>query len=253
MKQCIAHTGKWAVIGCVALWLAGCASVPESRAFNRAAHGGIEVIDVLPMQAREVDLMIVNNPGYSFGLIGFGIAEANRIPKRNWLREQVATEKFDHLAVFRTRFTQAMEARGYQLRWPDPLIQDKAVKTARTDLGLRKQYVANGENAQLDLAFGFIGYASAGSQDNAPYRPSLVAAGKLQSADGRTGLFSEVVVYNDVFPFYSGKSIVIQPDAAFRYPDFDDLRTAGSTSVEGLRVAVEATADKLAEQFGAVK
>ena len=253
MKQSMAHTGKWAVVAWAALWLAGCASVPESRAFNRAAHGGIEVIDVLPMQEREVDLMIVNNPGYSFGLIGLGIAEANRIPKRNWLRGQVATGKFDHHAVFRARFTQAMEARGYRLRWPDPLIQDKAVKVARTDLGLRKQYVASGNNAQLDLAFGFVGYASAGSQDSAPYRPSLVAASKLQSADGKTGLFSEVVVYNDVFPFYSGKSIVIQPDDNYRYPDFDDLRDAGSESVDGLRVAVEATADKLAEQFGPVQ
>ncbi len=208
---------------------------------------------MLPFAKSEIDLLIVNNPGYNLGLIGAGIAEAHRLPKRNWLRRQVASDGFDHLEVFRARFTEAMQARGYRLQWPEPLVVVKNVKVPRATLGLRKSYRPVSSDAQMDIGFGFIGYAAAGTQDSAPYRPTVVAAAKLISADGKNPLFTEVVNYNEVFGFYEGKAIVLQPDDAFRYPDFDDLEAAGPTAVSGLKAAFEATADKLAEQFGPVQ
>lgn len=65
--------------------------------------------------------------------------------------------------------------------------------------------------------------------------------------DAETGevLFSEQVLYNNVFN--NRDAIIIEPDARFAYPDFDDLDAAGEASAEGMRLAIEAAALRMAK------
>ncbi|MBB5016025.1 hypothetical protein [Rehaibacterium terrae] len=232
--------------------LTGCVTMPESRAFNAAANPEIKRIAVLPMRESEIDLLIVNNPGYSFGLVGAAIAEANRVPKRNWLREQVTARNFDHIEVFQQAFTEAMARRGFELVWPGQVVENGA-KAKRSATGLRKAYTPiDDADAQLDLNFGFVGYAAAGSSDGAPYRPTAIVFAQLVTKDGKQVLFSDHVVYNNVFPGNSA-GIVLNPDPTHRYPDFDDMKAAGPMTVDGLRLAFETVAETLAKQFGSVQ
>ncbi len=232
----------------LALATSACVSTPKQIAFNRGAEP-IKTIQVLPLRHSEVDLMILNNPGYSFGLIGFTIAEVNRTSKRDTLREHAAAAGLDHVADLRAAFDQAMSERGYAVRWSEPAMEpEKGQHAKRGSDGFRKTYAAiESVDAILDLSFGMFGYVASGTGDSAPYRPTAVLIARLLSADGKRVLFSDFIIYNNAFNQKS--AITLQPDPAYAYPDFDDLDAAGATAIEGLRVATREAARTLAKQL----
>jgi hypothetical protein len=234
----------------VLLALGGCVTAPKHLAYNHEEAASTKRIVVLSMRHSDIDLLIVNNPGYSFGLIGMAIAEANRAPKSHWLKDEVARDHFDHVVEFRAALTAAMSARGYELRWSDPVqLPDGAKDVAREQFGLRKAYgPVSDADAQLDVDFGFVGYAAAGSTDSAPYRPTVVVSARLVGADGKRVLFEDYIVYNSVFSFMD-KPITIDPDDHYRYPEFNALHDAGPDAVKGLQVAFRAAAEELAKQL----
>lgn len=238
---------------CAALFLfalAGCVSAPKHLAFNREADSGAKRVVVLTMRHSDIDLFIVNNPALNFGLIGLAIEEANRQPKAHWLKDEVTKSRFDYLGEFRSALTEAMAAKGYELRWSDPVqLPEKAKDVARENYGLRKTYASVIDaDAQLDINFGFIGYAAAGSSSDAPYRPTVVLSARMVSADGKRVLFEDLIEYNPVFPNQSSP-ITIEPDDQYRYPEFNALQAAGPQAVKGLQVAFNRTAAELAKQF----
>jgi hypothetical protein len=69
----------------------------------------------------------------------------------------------------------------------------------------------------------------------------------LIGADGKTRLFEDNFAYHNVFN--QNYAVVIEPDERFSYPDFDDLDAANNESAEGLKTAIQALADKIAEQL----
>lgn len=230
------------------LLMAGCVSGPRQRAFDKTAGMAIKSIEVLPMRHSEIDLFIFNNPGYRFGLIGLAIAEANRAPKSRWLRNEVSKAGFDPVATFDSAFEDAMRNADYELVWNPRPMEDAKSATRRDNSGLRRSYGASSSDAQLDINFGFIGYAAAGSGDGAPYRPTVVLNARLLDASGKRVLFEDQIIYNAVMPGKS-KAITINPDNRYRYPDFDDLEAAGPVAIEGLTPAFSATAQELARQL----
>lgn len=232
------------------LLLSACVTTPKHLAYDRDAAGAAKRVVVLTMRRSEINLLIVNNPGYSFGLIGLAIAEANRAPKVSWLQAQVARDHFDYLAEFHDDLTAAMAARGYELRWSDPIqVPEKGKDVDRENFGLRKSYASISEaDAQLDVNFGFIGYAAAGSRDSSPYRPTVIISARLLSADGKRVLFEDMIAYNNVFSNV-GNPITIEPDNHYLYPEFNALQNAGSEATWGLKAAFRATAEELAKQF----
>lgn len=234
------------VLGISFLSLAACISVPKQQAYNREMHSSVKRIQILPMAPKPVELFIFNNPGYSFGLIGAAIAEANRNSKENWVQKTVSEAGFSHSALFRERFSAAMLERGYELVWPDTASDTGKVK--RDLFGLRKKYSAvSGADAQLDLGLTFVGFAAAGSGDGQPYRPTMNMSVRLLTADGKTVLFSDMVLYHNVTN--NKTAIILEPDPRYAYPDFDDLEAAGASTIEGLRLAVEETARAVANQL----
>lgn len=227
----------------------GCVNAPLKQSYNREANAAVKRISVLPMPESEISLLIVNNPGYNFGLVGMLVAEANLAPKRDWLRNEVSKEKFDHIAVFRDRFTQALEAKGDTLLWPNSVIEDPKAKASRDAWGMRKTYAsASDADAQLDIAFGFTGYAAAGSSKSSPYRPTVFLTARLLSSDGKRILMAERIVYNQVMKG-SDTEITINPDPHYAYADFDALKAGDRDVVTGLRQAFESVADELAKQL----
>jgi hypothetical protein len=228
------------------LVLSSCASLPPQQSFNKQASQGIKTIAVLQMRETEPGVFIMNNPGASFGLIGALISETDLAAKRKKLRAQLAAAGVDYVAVFKNEFTLAMGRRGYALVWPEAIIE--TTKSARTNNSIRKSYgvVANAD-AQLDVNFGFIGYAAAGATKNAPYRPTGTVVAQLVTADGKSKLFTDTIIYHNVFNVQG--AITMAPDESYSYPNFSDVEKAGPDAAKGIKVAAEALADKLADQL----
>lgn len=227
------------------LVLTGCASLPPQQSFNRGAHE-IKTIQVLPMAESEIGLAFLNHPGANFGLIGGLVAASDISSKRKRLVAITEEAKLDHMTVFRSEFEKAMGERGYTVQWPEPLFQQG--KVARDAWGLRKAYApVEGVDAQLDMGLMFAGYATSGAGDNSPYRPAVHVIARLMDAPGKTNLFTDVVTYNNITNI--GTAITINPDPAYAYPDFKQLEEAGSEVAEGLELALQATAVRVAEQM----
>lgn len=169
-------------------------------------------------------------------------------PKRNWIEAEVKQGKFDHVAIFRERFSKDMAAKGYELVWPSPVVEDPKQQADRGDYGYRKSYAAVSEDAQLDLNLGYFGYTAAGARDDSPYRPTAIVTAKLVSRDGKSMLMADQIIYNPVFP-KSEQAITINADPAYTYAEFNALQAAGSKALEGLRAALESSADELAKLY----
>ncbi len=229
--------------------IAGCVSAPPRQSYNRTDHPITNIV-VLPMRRSEPQVLIMNNPGYQFGLIGAVVAEANIAGKRGKLRTQLTQAGFDQSRILQESLGRALQRRGYTVTWPDDLI-DSNPKTPREGTGGRKTYGASGNGqAQLDVNYGFLGYAAAGATKNAPYRPTITMSVRLISADGRATLFRDTFTYNNLFNVGAARdSVSIEADPRYSYPSFDDLDAADAQSAEGLRVAIEAIADKIAERL----
>jgi len=233
------------------LSLSACVSTPKSRPFNAAQHVEIKQVEVLAMRHSEPGIFIVNNPGDSFGLIGMLAAEAHMAPRRNWLKQQLETTGFDHVQTFASALEQAMSERGYTLTWPAGYAEEPKARTKRTVWGTRKQYAAASDSqtaALLDINFGFIGFASAGSSDSSPYRPTVVVSARLLDAEGKEELFYETIYFNDVFPG-ADQGLMLSPEPQHNYPDFTALKVADASAIEALKQAFERVAGHLADQF----
>ena len=240
------HTFRALALCAFAALLSSCAGLPPQQTYNREANASIKTIQVLPMRETEVSLMLLNNPAASFGLIGGLVAEADRASKQKRMQAGLTAAKFDHVALFKQAFTEQMAKRGYTLLWPDPLVE--TAKSARSGNSLRKGYAPiTGADAQLDLNFGFVGYGASGVGKESPYRPTAVVVSQLVTPDGKSRLFTETVIYHNLFNTEGG--IVLPPDEKYSYAKFDDLERAGSQTADGMKVAVESVAKTLAEQL----
>lgn len=232
----------------IALVLTACASAPPRQTYNREANSAIKSISVLPMRESKPTVMMMNHPGAQFGLIGALVMAGNMSGKEDKLERHLAEAKFDQNQILRQALAAALEKRGYSVVWPAELVEAGSKKAQRDKFGLRKTYAPTSDaQAQLDVNFGFIGYAAAGASDKQPYRPTATMVARLISADGKTFYFRDSFAYNNVFN--QNHAIVVEPGEQFTYPDFDDLDAAGAQSADGLRLAIESLADKIAEQL----
>lgn len=229
----------------------GCATAPDSLPFNAELHQEVTNVEVLPLKESEPTVHIVNNPGHSFGLIGLLIAEGHMAPRRNWFREQVSAAEFDHMEFFVDALSGFMEERGYTLMVPESIVEPSSNRPARSMWGPRKSYnqaSMDESDAQLDINILFAGYASSGSGDGSPYRPTVVVSAKMVDPLGQQELFFDRLIYNNVFPGHD-KSIVIFDSTEHAYANFDELQEAGPVTLEGFKFALESVARELAEQF----
>lgn len=235
-----------AAVLAAAILLTACATRPAQQSFNRDGNADIRRIEVLTMPQANVRLHVANHPGYSFGLIGTLITEANREGKEDWLQATVRDAGFNQFETLRTTLDAELRSKGYEVIWPEPLTDDN--KRVKRDVwALRKTYAKGQADAQLDIGFMYIGYAAAGSGKGEPYRPTVQLAVRLLSADGKTVLFTDQIRYHNVLA--DQQAIVLEPDPRYAYPKFEDLKGAGVDSIEGLRIAVEETARALAQQL----
>jgi hypothetical protein len=226
--------------------LTGCISMPKQQAFNRQSHASVKTIAVLPTHKTNTSVFMLHHPGASFGLIGGLIAAGDQASKEKRFREVMEQARFEPLAYFRERLDAHLVGRGYTLVWPQSQVETG--KVARGMFGLRKTYAPiQAADAQLDVNFGFVGYAAAGAGDGAPYRPTATVGVRLVSPDGQQNFYSDYVAYNNVFNLKD--AVTLEADAKYSYPGFDDLHSAGPVAVDGLKAAIDSVAAEVARQL----
>ena len=226
--------------------LSGCVSMPEQQAFNREAHANVKNVAVLETWPTRTSVFMLNNPGASFGLIGGLIAAGDQASKEKKFRALMEQAGFDPLTYFKQSLDARMSERGYTLRWPES--QTQTAKVERGAFGLRKSYKGNMDvDAQLDINFGFVGYAAAGAGKGSPYRPTATIGVRLVSPDGKQNYYTDYIAYNNVFNLQ--KAVVLNASEQFAYPNFNDLEEAGTVSVDGVKAAIDALAAEVAKQL----
>jgi hypothetical protein len=226
--------------------LTGCVSMPKQQAFNRETHTTIKTIAVLETHETHPTVFMMNHPGMNFGLIGGLIAASDQASKEKKLNALIEQAQFQPLGYFREQLTLRMGERGYVLVWPQSQVEK--TKASRGTFGLRKAYIGTQDvDAQLDINFGFFGYAAAGAGDAAPYRPTATMAVRLVSPDGKQNYYTDYFAYNNVFNMR--EAVAMNADPQYSYPGFDDLQAAGPRSVEGLKLAIDAIATEIARQL----
>ncbi|UNK50961.1 hypothetical protein MNR01_08195 [Lysobacter sp. S4-A87] len=244
MKQYLSRGPLMAAL--MLLALTGCVSMPKQQAYNRESHTNIKTIAVLGTTQARPTVFMLNHPGASFGLIGGLIAASDQASKQKKFDAIVAETGFEPLGYFKEQLTTRMSERGYTLVWPQAQVE--TAKVERGSFGLRKAYTAaQGADAQLDINFGFVGYAAAGATDDSPYRPTVTVGARLVSADGQQNYFTDFFAYNNVFNL--GNAVAVNANADYAYPDFDNLHAAGPKTVEGLKTAIDAIAAEVARQL----
>lgn len=228
------------------LLLVGCVSAPPRQAFNRTGHPDIKTIYVLPEKPVDFTVFMMNNPAGSFGLIGALIASGQQAAEEKDMREFEQQADFHPALYFKDALTRDMQGRGYQLIWPDQLVESG--KPDRDAFGLRKEYspITNAD-AILDVAIDFFGYAAAGAGKGSPYRPTVSMGARLIGRDGKQNLFTDFFVYNNVFN--AKQAITLDANPQYVYAMYSDLKAAGAQSMEGLKQALDAMSAALAKQL----
>ena len=235
-----------AVCAITSVLLAGCVSAPPRQAFNQAGHSDIKTIYVLPEKPVDFTVFMMNNPAASFGLIGALIASGQQADEEKDMRGFEQQADFHPALYFKDVLSRDMQARGYRLVWPDPLVDSS--KPDHDAFGLRKGYSpVTYADAMLDVAIDFFGYAAAGAGKGSPYRPTISMGARLVGRDGKQNLFTDFFVYNNVFN--AKQAITLDADPQYAYPMYSDLKAAGVQSMEGLKHALDTMAAALAKQL----
>lgn len=230
----------------VAVSLSGCVSMPKQQAFNREANANLKNIAVLETHKTHTSVFMLNHPGMSFGLIGGLVAASDQASKEKKFHAIMEKAGFEPLSYFKERLNAHLLERGYTVTWPAALVE--STKNQRSSFGLRKAYSSVGNvDAQLDVNFGFVGYAAAGAGKNSPYRPTVTVGVRLVSADGKQNLYTDYVAYNNVFNLPN--AVAVNADQLYSYPGFDELEASGTQSVEGLKLAIDSVAAEVARQL----
>lgn len=230
----------------LATLLSGCVTpLPKQLAYDRVGHAQVKTIHVLAAPKPELQVLMLNNPAASFGLIGALIATGDESSMEHRLLNAYRPAPLAPEKYFQSELTKALMERGYTVVWPT-LEEAKGIKHDRS--GLHASYGPVGDaDAILDVDLNFIGFAAGGAGRESPYRPTATAVARLVSADGKQTYFTDYFAYNNVFN--STVSVTMEPDPRYAYPKFADLEHAGMDSQAGLKLALSGLAQKLASEL----
>jgi hypothetical protein len=223
--------------------LSACAA-PEIP-FDRSSAGEINSIGIItPHFPSSANVVLASSVGQSFGLIGALVdagMESSRESKFKLLLEQ---QNFSAEQILLDKLQAGLIARGYKVTMI-PYKHDQAEFATRYPTETEPKV-----DAYLDLVTLGYGYIAAGIGSNTPYRPQVGIRARLVRARDSAVLMQDAIIYNQVgnqAGSFSGKSVTIAPDPSYQFKDFDALIGQPESEVNGLRLALNQSAETVGQ------
>jgi hypothetical protein len=219
-----------------AVFLCACANVPK-QSFNAAVNKHVKTIGlVAPKKPEAIEVVIVQHPGFQFGLLGASIAAADMSSKKGKYNAAVGEAGFDYAAALCERLGHHLRSAGYQVKTVDAPREDADEYI--------KSYPEAGVDAYLDVCFLSFGYVAATQATD--YKPTVVTSARLVDAKSNEILYTDTLSSG---PLNAGPYVDVGTDARFAYRDFDRLVGQAKPSIEGFRVALDRIAERLAKHL----
>ncbi len=215
--------------------LAGCAA-PEIP-FDRSSAGEVNSIGIItPHFPSGAHVVLASSVGQSFGLIGALVDAGMRSNRESQLKTVLQQQNFSAEEILLAKLRAGLTARGYSVTMI-PYQHDQAEFASHYPTDKEPKV-----DAYLDLVTMGYGYIAAGIGGNTPYRPQVGIRARLVRARDSAILMQDEVIYNQVGPS-SGKAVTIAPDPSYQFRDFDALIAQPEGAVNGLRVAIDQSAE----------
>lgn len=228
-----------ALLTAVAL-LAGCATKPEIP-FDRSANN-IKTIGILtPYEPEHAAVVLASSVGQSFGLVGALVDAGMRASRESKFNEQLGKQGFDLHEELMKSLTEKLTAAGYTV---------STVSAKRSGASYLKAYPKGDDNkvdAYLDVLVGGYGYIAAGIGDSTPYRPALAMHVRLVRSSDSKVLMEDIIYFNPVGPAVPENIVTVPPNPAYTFQDFDALTADPAAMSNGLKDAINQTADATAK------
>jgi hypothetical protein len=217
----------------VLLGLVGCA-IPEVP-YDRGTAGTVKRIGIVtPQLPKRAYVALATSPGKNLGLIGGLVDAALQSDRESELKKLLDQRNFAVESVITGSLAAGLQARGYEVVML-PMTRDKEDFAPSYPEGAPSPV-----DAYLDVVATGYGYVAAGVGSDTPWRPSVRLKVRLASAKGLAVLMQDTIVYNPIGT--PDKTVTIAPDPALQYVNFNSLMADPDGAVNGLRVAIEQTA-----------
>lgn len=218
--------------------LAGCTSF-KPEAFNRAEHMQLKKIAVLtPYMDEKAAAWMAVNPGANFGLIGGIAAAVDQSNKSSTLSQEIKDQGLDQNALFVQALQTALAKQGYEVQVVD-------IKRPKSSFLESYPSTTPQVDAYLDIFATGFGYMAAGS--TTPYHPTFYVTARLISATDKQVLFTDHIYYNAFGA--ANNAITITPSPDYEFPGFSDIKANPARVTDGLKLAITATAEQIAQQL----
>jgi hypothetical protein len=234
--------------------LSACATPYQPTPFDRVGTGTktlIVVSDALP-DAIGTQKLATNGQnmasamaagaglaGVLVGAVAAGIEANIEAGQRAKIQAAIAPLGFDGEKIFDDALDAALKAQGFELATVD-IARDKA----RGFVTVTPQAGATPGSAVLDLAGANFGYQLIGG--GTQWRPFVTMAVKLSdAADPKKVLLDNRIIYNPAVK--DTVTVSIPVDERYSFAKIEDIEADPAKAAEGLKVALEATAQAVAQ------
>lgn len=232
------------IVGLLALvGLSACAA-PEIP-FDRSSAGEINSIGIItPHVPNGAHVALASSVGQSFGIIGALVDAGMQANRESKFKAILDRQSFSAEQILLDKVQAGLTARGYKVAMI-PYKHDQAEFATRYPTDAEPKV-----DAYLDLVTVGYGYVAAGIGSSTPYRPQFGIRVRLVRARDSAVLMQDVIVYNLINQNGGGpysKAVTIAPDPNYQFKDFDTLIAQPEGAVNGLRVAINQSADTVSQ------
>jgi hypothetical protein len=218
---------------------AAAADTPAVVQFDKAAAAGVKIIGIVtPAMPAQPTAFVLGGFSEPSGTLLGRVIQSPRI-KELWLA--IDGDKQPPPGVFIAALTAALQANGYAV---------KTIDAARPDAEFLAAYPAGAQvDAFLDVWFSEecegYGYVTPGQENANPFKAFAYASFRLVRASDHAVLAQNTIFYTPWWKQDTENSLTIQPNPAYTFQDFSDIKANPKLAKEGLHYALRQIADTI--------
>jgi hypothetical protein len=223
------------------LLIAGCATAPEKKSFNKSLRRDLRTIALLNID--EPSKYIVSSfAGRGLGLVGGLASEADMKDKGEQFSKLVHENVPPLGSHLKNSLKDRLQLLGYEVKQVD--VVRKEANALISDYSKIKVDA----DAILDVVIFQTGYASEESY-GVKYEPVLTVMARMVSVKNTEVLYSEFITYGHKLRRHKDEWVHIPARRNLIYPNFESLIKDGKQAVEELATGAESVAEYLTKNL----